>query len=139
MLTIQILTLPKSWYLFRCWERSAGECLERLVQLKKICITKRISSSRNKITSWHILISWLQDSLERNYSIGLDVAVIKTHFSFKSNVKLSKKNKMHKHYECWAKRTGIIMNDKLNYTSCKKGTGASCKRSQVFISCTCHW
>lgn len=36
------------------------------------------------------MIYWLPDILERNYSIGLDVAIIETHLSFKSNVNLSK-------------------------------------------------
>lgn len=98
MVAIQILTIPNSWYLFRAWGRSAGECPRRLVQLKQICITKSISS-QNKFSSCYILIYRLQDILERKYSIGLDVAIIKTHFSFKKR-EVVEKNKMHKHYEC---------------------------------------
>lgn len=112
MVTTQILTIPKCWYVSGLWGRSAGECLKRLVQLKQICITKRISSSQ-KITSWYILIYWLPDILERNYSIGLDVAITETHLSFKSNVKLSKNIKV-TNIIGTEQKSGIKTNDKLN-------------------------
>lgn len=70
--------------------RSAGECLRRLVQLKQNCITKSISS-QNKFSLWYILIYWLQDILERKYTIALDVAIIRTHFSFKKYEVVQKK------------------------------------------------